>query len=103
MDLITHFPLSNGFDSVFTIVDRFSKYITFVPCSTSSTALDLAYLFYDNIVCKFGMLKLKVTRTAGFYPCFGSHLWAYFNVNWPSLLAITERLPLYILSAERLE
>ena len=56
MDLITHLLLSNGFDAVLlTIVDRFSKYVTFVPCSTSSTALDLASLFYDHIVCKFGM------------------------------------------------
>ena len=55
MDLITHFPLSNSFDAVFTIVGRFSKYVTFVPYSISSTALDLASLFYDNIVCKFGM------------------------------------------------
>ena len=42
MDLITHLPHSCGHDAVFTIVDRFSKYVTFVPCSTSSTALDLA-------------------------------------------------------------
>ena len=40
---------------MFTIVDRFSKYVTFLPCSTNSTAVDLASLFYDNIVCKFGM------------------------------------------------
>ena len=53
MDLITQFPFCNGFDAVFAIVDSFSKYVTFVPCSTSSTALDLASLFYDNIVCKF--------------------------------------------------
>ena len=31
MDLITHLPTSEGFDSVFTIVDRFSKYVTFIP------------------------------------------------------------------------
>ena len=42
MDLITHFPPSCGHDVVFTIVDHFSKYVTFVPCSTSSIALDLA-------------------------------------------------------------
>ena len=42
MDLITHLPFSCGHDVVFTIVDRFSKYVTFVPYSTSSTALDLA-------------------------------------------------------------
>ena len=40
---------------VFTIVDYFLKYIIFVPCFTSSSALDLAKLFYDNIVCKYGM------------------------------------------------
>ena len=40
---------------MFTIVDKFSKYVTFLPCSTNSIALDLASLFYDNIVCKFGM------------------------------------------------
>ena len=40
---------------MFTIVDRFSKYFTFLPCSTNSTAIDLTSLFYDNIVCKFGM------------------------------------------------
>ena len=55
MDLLTYLPLYNGFNAVLTIVDWFSKYITYVPCSTSSTALDLASLFYDNIVCKFGM------------------------------------------------
>ena len=42
MDLITHPPYSRGHDAIFTIVDHFSKYITFVPCSTLSTALDLA-------------------------------------------------------------
>ena len=40
---------------MFTIVDRFSKYVTFLPCSTNSIAVDLVVLFYDNIVCKFGM------------------------------------------------
>ena len=45
MDLITYHPHSCEHDAVFTIVDRFSKYVTFVPCSTSSTALDLAQIF----------------------------------------------------------
>ena len=62
MDLITHFPKSSGYDAVFTIVDRFSKYVTFLPCSTNSTAIDLASLFYDNIVCKFGMPVKSVSE-----------------------------------------
>ena len=55
MNLITHLLLSNDFDAVFTIVNRFFKYVTFVLCSTSSAALDLASLLYDYIMCKLGM------------------------------------------------
>ena len=55
MDLISHLPTSEGVDLVFTIVDRFSKYVTFISCKATCTAPDLARLFYDNIVCKFGM------------------------------------------------
>ena len=55
MDLITHLPTSKGFDLVFTIVDRFSKYVTIIPCKTTCTALDLARIFYNHIVCKFEM------------------------------------------------
>ena len=55
MDLITYLPTPEGFYLVFTIVDRFSKYITFIPCKATCTAPDLARLFFDNIVCKFGM------------------------------------------------
>ena len=55
MDLIAHLPISEGFDSVFTIVDRFPKYVTFIPCKATCTAPDLARMFYDHIVCKFGM------------------------------------------------
>ena len=61
MDLITHLPTSEGFDSVFTIVDRFSKYVTFIPCKATCTAPDLARVFYDHIVCKFGMPKKIVS------------------------------------------
>ena len=61
MDLITHLLTSKGFDSIFTIIDRFSKYITFIPCKAIFTALELARLFYDNIICKFGMLQKIVS------------------------------------------
>ena len=55
MDLITHLPTFEGFDLVFTIVDRFSKYVTFIPCKATWKAPELARMFYDHIVCKFGM------------------------------------------------
>ena len=54
-NLITHLSHSCGYDAVFIIVDQLLEYATFFPCSTSSTALDLGKLFYDNIVCKIDM------------------------------------------------
>ena len=55
MDLITHLLTFKGFDWVLTIVNRFSKYVTYIPCKAICIAPDLLRLFYDNIVCKFGM------------------------------------------------
>ena len=72
MDFITHLPISEGFYLVFTIIDRFSKYITFIPCKTTCTAPDLARLFYDNIVCKLGM-PLKTVSDK--YSRFLSKFW----------------------------
>ena len=57
MDLVSHLPTSKRFDLVFTIVNRFSKYITFIPCKATCTAPDLARLFNDHIICKFGIPK----------------------------------------------
>ena len=87
MDLITHLPASERFNSVFTIIDRFSKYVTFTPCKASCTAPDLVRLLHDYIVCKFGIPKKIVSvRDSRFLSKFmvGSHvpLIVYFgNVN----------------------
>ena len=56
------FTTSKGFNLVFTIVDRFSKYVTFVPCKATCTASDLARIFYDHIVCKSGMPQKIVSN-----------------------------------------
>ena len=71
MDLITHLPTSKGFDLVFTIVDRFSKYITFIPYKANCTASDLVRMFYDHIVCKFGIPhKIVSDKDNGFVSKF---------------------------------
>ena len=56
MDLITSLPTTaTGYDAVFTIVDRFSKLVTFIPTTTTVTAPGLAKLFFQHIICKYGM------------------------------------------------
>ena len=52
MDLITNLPASEWFNSVFTVIDRFSKYVTIISCKATCIALNLARMFYDHIVCK---------------------------------------------------
>ena len=42
MDFITHLPESNGFDSIFTIVDRFSKFVRFIPIRSTFDAPEIA-------------------------------------------------------------
>ena len=74
MDLITHLPTSERLNLVFTIVDRFSKYLTFVPYKATCTAFDLARMFYEHIVCKFGMPQKIVTGIVDFYPSSGQTL-----------------------------
>ena len=86
MDLITHLLLCNAFNAVFTIVNRFSKYVTFVPCSTSSTALDLAFLFYNNIVCKFNMPAQIVSDR---YSRFLSTFWQLYMGSLQCKLALS--------------
>ena len=71
MDLITNLPTSERFDLVFTIVDGFSKYVTFIPCKALYTAPELAGIFYDYIVLKFGMpLKIFSDKDSRFMSKF---------------------------------
>ncbi|MBW0546589.1 hypothetical protein O181_086304, partial [Austropuccinia psidii MF-1] len=54
MDFITQLPLSNSFDSILVIVDRFSKMEVFIPTMYSITSLDLAHLFIKDSFSKHG-------------------------------------------------
>ena len=43
MDFIMPLPsTARGFDGIFTIVDRFSRLVRFVPCKSTCTAADVA-------------------------------------------------------------
>ena len=42
-------PVSTrGYDAIFTIVDRFSRFVRFIPCKSDLSAQDAAQLFFDN-------------------------------------------------------
>ena len=48
-DFVTDLPLSNGFDSILMVVDRFSKETEFIPCNKTTTALDTAKLYLFHV------------------------------------------------------
>ncbi|MBW0528872.1 hypothetical protein O181_068587, partial [Austropuccinia psidii MF-1] len=62
---ITQLPLSNSFDSILVILDRFSKMVVFIPKLSLITSLDLSHLFIKNIFSKHGLpsrIQLKISR-----------------------------------------
>ncbi|MBW0466586.1 hypothetical protein O181_006301 [Austropuccinia psidii MF-1] len=56
MDFITHLPLSNSFDLILVVVDRFSKMGIFIPAYGKITALDLAQIFISHVFSRQGLL-----------------------------------------------
>ena len=49
MDFITNLPLSNGYNSILTVVDCFSKEMEFIPCNKTTMALDTTKLYLFHV------------------------------------------------------
>ncbi|MBW0575534.1 hypothetical protein O181_115249, partial [Austropuccinia psidii MF-1] len=72
MDFITQLSLSNSFDSILVIVDRFSKMAVFIRTMSSITSIDLAHLFIKNIFSKHGLPSSSFSDRG---PLFVSSFW----------------------------
>ncbi|MCF8701926.1 DDE-type integrase/transposase/recombinase, partial [Corynebacterium sp. MC-10] len=55
MDFITGLPKSEGYGTIMVVVDRFSKYATFMPATPGCTAKEAAQLFFKNVVKYWGL------------------------------------------------
>ncbi|MBW0547149.1 hypothetical protein O181_086864, partial [Austropuccinia psidii MF-1] len=82
MDFITQLPLSNSFDSILVIVDRFSKMVAFIPTMSSITSLDLAHSFIKNIFPKHGLPSSIVSdRGSLFVSSFWTNLCQQLKIS----------------------
>lgn len=55
IDFVGPFPEEDGFNTILTMTDRLGADIRLVPCSKSSSARDIANLFFDNWFCENGL------------------------------------------------
>ena len=55
MVFISGFPKVEGFELVLVVVDRFSKYVVFIPALVESLVEEAACIFFNNVVKHFGM------------------------------------------------
>ena len=55
MDFISGFPKVEVFRSVLVVVDKFSKYVVFIPATSECPTKEASQIFFSNIVKHFGM------------------------------------------------
>ena len=55
MDFISGFPKVEGFKLVLVVVDRFSKYVVFIPALCECPAEEAVRIFFSNGLKHFGM------------------------------------------------
>ena len=83
VDMIVKLPESNGFDSIWVAVDKFTKMVIAEPCTEEgATALEWAKFLRDRIVSRFGSpTKIVSDRGPQFVAKFTQELYKMLNIE----------------------
>ena len=88
MDFITELPPSNDFDTILTLVDRFTKMTHFLPCVKNISSQETAYIIMRQVFRHPG-LPNDIISDCGpqFISHFWKHLWAGLKISCKLSLA----------------
>jgi len=88
MDFIVGLPVSQGYDSILTVVDRHSKAIILSPCKVTITAEQTSQLLMDNIWKRMGFsLTIISDRGPQFAAQVTQELWRKLGIKQKLLTA----------------
>ena len=99
MDHVVKLPTSHGYDAIWVICDRLTRYAHFIPCNESASASELAWIFLDRVFRHHGMPESIVsdrgtTFVSAFWKEFTSLLQTHLNfstAHHPQTDGLTER------------
>ncbi|TYK01597.1 reverse transcriptase [Cucumis melo var. makuwa] len=82
MDFITHLPKVGDFEAILVIIDRFSKYATFIPTTKQCSAEMTAQLFFKHVVKLWGVPTSIVSdRDGRFIGSFWTELFSFLGTS----------------------
>ena len=72
MDFISGLPIADGYDSIATFVDTFTKQAHFVPCTSKINAEELSRIYFNHIFKLHGLSRCIISDRD---PLFTSTFW----------------------------
>ena len=83
MDFITDLPPSKGFDTILTVVDRFTKMDQIFPCVMSINRQETANIIMCEVLGDHGLLGDIISdRGPQYISHFWKHLWAGLKISY---------------------
>ena len=61
MAFISGLPINKGYNTIYTYIDKFTKFVQLIPCFKGKRGLskpESANIFFSNIVRLFGVAKI---------------------------------------------